>query len=346
MQNAFKQFGARGTGWFKNLFQLSLWRLTILYTFILAIILFISSSFIYGAFSRRLEHRFRASRLPMTNIIVVTPPPPTADEVRSDLVRSIIIVNGLLLTAAAILSYFLAKLTIRPLEEMDEKQKKFFGDASHELRTPLSILKIELENQLDSNTVTTEEKNRLTSQLEEINRMTKLVNNLLTLSRFDEHVYQQEKNFIPLNLIALIKKAADHLQPLATHQEIDLLLSLPTEDILINSNPDIVDQILTNLIKNAIAYNKPNGTVTVAAATDAKAVKITVSDTGIGMNKDEVKKVFDRFYRTDTSRSSQAGGSGLGLSIVKSSLQYLGGEAKIDSAPGNGTTITIHLPLV
>ncbi len=346
MQNALKRFGAKGTGWFKNLFQLSLWRLTIFYTVILALILFISSSFIYSAFSKRLENRFRIFRAPMApEIIRISPVQPTADDVRADLVNSIFIVNGLLLAIAALLSYFLAQATIEPLQAMDEKQKRFFGDASHELRTPLSILKIDLENELEQNQNDTAEKARLTNYLEEVNRMTKLVNNLLTLSRFDEHNTNEDRLFSPVNLTQLVNTTVQHLKTLANHYGITLTVTPNNEIITTKSNEDILSQILTNVIKNGILYNKPNGAVTVSTRANNTNAIITVTDTGMGMTKEEIKKIFDRFYRTDKSRSSKTGGSGLGLSIVHSSVQYLGGTIQVDSAPEQGTAITLSLPL-
>lgn len=346
MQNALKRFGAKGTGWFKNLFQLSLWRLTIFYTVILALILFISSSFIYSAFSKRLENRFRIFRAPMAQeIIRISPIQPTADDVRADLVNSIFIVNGLLLAMAALLSYFLAQATIEPLQAMDEKQKRFFGDASHELRTPLSILKIDLENELEQSKNDTAEKARLTNYLEEVDRMSKLVNNLLILSRFDEHNIHDDRQFSLFNLTQLIDNTVQHLKTLATHYGITLAITPNNETIMLNSNEDIVSQILTNVIKNGILYNKPNGTVAIAAHTKNKHAIITITDTGMGMTKDEVKKIFDRFYRADKSRSSKTKGSGLGLSIVHSSMQYLDGTVHVDSTPEQGTTITLSLPL-
>jgi len=346
MQNAFKQFGARGTGWFKNLFQLSLWRLTVFYTVILGLILFISSSFIYGAFSKRLENRFRITRMPLTQeIIRISPPQPTADDVRTDLVNSLFIVNGLLLVIAALLSYFLAQATIEPLQAMDEKQKRFFGDASHELRTPLSILKIDLENELENNTNDTTEKTRLMSYLEEVNRMSRLVNNLLTLSRFDEHDMSEDRQFSQVNLTQLIDATVHHLLTLANHYGVTLTITPTHETIVLTSNEDILSQILTNVIKNGILYNKPNGTVTIAAHTTNKQAVVTITDTGMGMTKDEIKKIFDRFYRADKSRSSKTKGSGLGLSIVHSSIQYLDGAIEVDSIPEQGTTITLTLPI-
>lgn len=344
MQNAFKQFGVKGTGWFKNQFQSSVWKLTIFYTAILALILFISSSFIYGAFSKRLENRFKSNRTITVRTVWTAPPPPTAEQVRADLIRSILIVNGLLLGCAALLGYCLAYITVKPLQEMNEKQKRFFGDASHELRTPLSILQIDLENQLANNTITTQQHQQLTSHLEEVTRMSTLVNNLLTLSRFDEYSPDQEKNFTSINIIALINSLVTPLQTLAKHHAVELKFTNPSQtEINIFSNTTILSQALTNIIKNSIVYNKPNGTVEITAAQNKNKTIITVVDTGIGMTAEEIQKVFDRFYRANKSRSSQISGSGLGLSIAHSSLQYLGGTIDITSTPGKGTTTTLTL---
>ncbi len=345
MPNVFKPSGAKATGWFKNRFQFSLWKLTFLYAAILAIILFVSSGFIYSAFSSRLESRFRNERPLPDEVAATRPPPPTAKQVREDLVRSILIVNGFLFVVAGLSSYVLAQITLEPLQEMYDGQRKFFGDASHELRTPLSILQIELENAREDAAQNTVEYERLTSHLEEVERMSKLVNDLLTVSRFDEYHVPEQKQFSIVNLIALTESIILRLNSLAERQNVKIVFDLPEHEVAIFGQEDVVVQAITNVLKNAIVYNHSGGSVTVSVAMSKHTASLRIVDTGIGIAATDREKIFDRFYRAEASRSRQTGGSGLGLSIVQSSMHYLGGSVSVASELGVGTTVSLNFPI-
>ncbi|TSC84342.1 MAG: histidine kinase [Parcubacteria group bacterium Gr01-1014_13] len=344
MQNVFKQFGERAIGSFNSRFKFSLWELTALYAAILIVILFLSSSIIYGAFSNRLEYRFNQATSPSFSNFL--PFPPTVQDVQGDLVRSLVWVNIILLVAAGVASYWLARATFKPLQEMHEGQRKFFGDASHELRTPLSILRLDLENQLADKTLSAPIRERIVSNLEEVDRMGKLVNGLLALARFDELYSAKQKNFIPVSLIPLTQHAVERLQVLAKEQQVDLVFNLLTkEKLIILSNEEVLLQTITNIIKNGIMYNRPGGKVIVTIHNDKRHAFITIVDTGVGISKQDLDKIFDRFYRADKSRSSETGGSGLGLAIVRSSMNYLDGTVKIESEVEKGTSIVLEFSL-
>lgn len=347
MQNVSKQSGEKAIGSFKDRFRFSIWKLTALYAAILVIILFLSSSIIYSAFSSRLEHRFKAGgSLPSSFAGFILVPPPTIEDVRADLVRSLIWANSLLLIGAGIASYWLARSTLKPLQQMYEEQRRFFGDASHELRTPLSILGIGLENQLADSTISGSMREHLVSHLEEVNRMGKLVSGLLTLAQFDEHNNAKQKNFVPVSLTPLITHAVERLQILAKQHQVNLFLAQSTnENMVILSNEEMLLQTITNVIKNSIVYNHAGGQVRISMYSSKEQVFISIIDTGAGIASQDLGKVFSRFYRTDRSRSSQTGGSGLGLSIVRSSMRYLGGTIKIESEIEKGTSITLGFSL-
>ncbi len=316
-----------------------------MYAAILAVILFISSGFIYSAFSSRLENRFRNERPLPVEVAAIRPPPPTAEQVRADLVRSILVVNGFLFVVAGLSSYVLAHITLQPLQEMYDGQRTFFGNASHELRTPLSILQIELENALEDTAKNTPAYERITSHLEEVERMSKLVNDLLTVSRFDEHHAPEQKKFSPVALVALTEIIAQRFNTLAERNAVKLVFTAPPNEITILAQEDVVAQTITNVLKNAIIYNRPGGSVTIDIAKTKQAVSLRIADTGVGIAASDLPKIFDRFYRAETSRSRQTGGSGLGLAIVQSSMQYLGGSVSVASELGVGTTITLNFPL-
>ncbi len=345
MQNASKLFGAKATGSFNRRFQLSLVKLTLIYVALLAIILFLSSSVLYSFFSNRLDHRFRSMKATPPEF-VLSIHPPSQEEVQQDLIYSLILVNGLLLVVAGAASYLLAQITLEPLNESYQRQRQFLGDASHELRTPLSILRMDLETEARDATSLPKTKERARSNLEEVERMSHLVEDLLVLSRMDED-HTKPHTLVPIELGAFTNNILARLQPLADKQTVTLIPdpSLTEKEVQIHSHEDLLSRVLTNIIKNAIVYNVPNGTVSVALKKDAKEAAIIITDTGIGIPKEELHHIFERFYRVDKSRSRQSGGSGLGLAIVKSSVDRLGGTIDITSEPGKGTAVTLRIPL-
>ncbi len=345
MQSASKLFGAKATGSFNRRFHLSLVKLTGIYVTLLAIILFLSSSVLYSFFSSRLDHRFRGMRdTPQEFVLSIHPP--SQEEVQQDLIYSLILVNGILLVVAGAASYLLAKITLEPLNESYQRQRQFLGDASHELRTPLSILRMDLETESRDTTAHPKTKERALSNLEEVERMSHLVEDLLVLSRMDED-HTKPHMLVPIELGAFAIDIFDRLKPLADKQGVTLIAdkSLTEQEIHIYSHEDLLNRVLTNIIKNAIIYNVPSGSVFLIVGKDAKEAHITITDTGIGIPKEELHHIFERFYRVDKSRSRQSGGSGLGLAIVKSSVDRLGGTIEITSRPGKGTAVTLHLPI-
>lgn len=347
MRNVLKQFGAKGTGSFNDRFAYSIYKLTFFYTAILAVILIMSSGVIYSAFTQRLNQRYR-------NVIVVPQerggvvfgeisPRPSRDEVQADLIYSLALVNGLLLIVAGGLSYWLARTTLKPLRDSYERQQKFLADASHELRTPLSILKLDLENTLTGG-VNDAAKKQAGSNLEEVDRMSRIVSDLLALSRMNEGE-ETAVEFEPVNMQTFIEKIIARMQPVAEQHTVKVRMTPIPKVIIFRTHEELLAQALGNLVKNAIIYNKPNGEVRIEAEQDSKTITIKVIDTGIGISSEDQEKIFDRFFRSDSSRSRQTGGSGLGLAIVQASVDKLRGTLDMASEVGKGTTITVQLPL-
>lgn len=343
-----KQSGVKDTNSFSKRFNQSILKLTLIYVIILAGILFVSSSVLYSVFSAKLENRFRRPTeqtgevieqvLPSGDIFI-RPGFPTPQDVREDLINLLILVNGFLLIIAGALSYKLAEWTLSPLKKSYEHERRFLSDASHELRTPLSILKTELENELGEHKTRTTKTQHIESNLEEVDRMSKIISDLLILSRLSENEFDESIMTTSINLSTLIAKTNERLAPVAKRNNISLVCELPKEDVYITANESLIEAVLLNGIKNAITYNVSDGTVTTALT----GKTITITDTGIGMSKNDTEKIFDRFYRVDKSRSRSTGGSGLGLSIVKSAIDKIGGQIAVESEIGKGTTLTISL---
>lgn len=339
MQNVLKQFGAKDINSFELKYSRSIVNLTSLYALTLILILFISSSVSYSVFSTRVGKRF--NRIPPSALVQQAPKPPTAEEVRADFVEVMILVNTLLLLLSVLLSYFLARMTLYPIKKAYNLQRSFLANASHELRTPLSILQLDLENVLADPSLRHDIKGRAKSNLEEVGRMSRLVGDLLLLSRMDEA--RTEKTVSSVDITKLLKRVVDQFEPLAKIHTVTLTLHAE-EDIAIFTHEDLLFQTITNVIKNAIIYNKPEGSVAISAIQTTTRVRITISDTGVGISKQDIKNVFNRFYRVDESRSRSTGGSGLGLSIVKSSVEYLGGKVQLESKLSKGTVVTLDFP--
>lgn len=337
MPNGSRLSGARAIGSHETPFRKARIKLTLIYASILAFILLLSSAIILSAFSRQLNVRFPQRHQMMVQAGLV----PGPEDVRADLILTLFIVNGMLLVGASVLSYWLADMTLQPIQEAYVRQKEFLGDVSHELRTPLAILQLGLENESDKEGLGGEAIERIESQKEEVARMSSLVDDLLKLNRFDAS--NETVAFEPVEVHALIEKCMQRLKSLADRQEVSLNLSANGIGLIASADREMLGLAVSNVIKNAVLYNKPGGKVDVAINKSAGKISIAVADDGIGISKEDQEKIFRRFYRVDKSRSRSNGGSGLGLAIVESIVTKLGGTIDIRSELGKGTTVIMAL---
>lgn len=226
------------------------------------------------------------------------------------------------------------------LEHAFSSQRQFIENFAHELKTPLSILKGELEVTLKRNRSTEEYESILKSNLEEVNRITKIVEDLLMLARLDSSTIMLERK--PLNVGLLIKAIVDDIKVLASQKNIGVNY-LTQDTIIINGDENHLKRLFINLLDNAIKYTPDNGKVVVKVEAIDGYARIVVSDTGIGIPDNEIHRIFDRFYRLDKSRYEP--GFGLGLSIAKSIVEAHNGKIEIKSKVNQGTTFIISLPI-
>jgi len=226
------------------------------------------------------------------------------------------------------------------LEHSFSLQRSFIEDLTHKLKTPLAILKGELEVSLQKIRTKEEYDSLLHSNIEEINRVTKIVEDLLMLTRLDSNVITLEME--PLDITLLIKDIAEDLEILAQQKDIDFSLST-TREIILRGDKDKLKYLFLNILDNAIKYTPPHGKITIDVTKEKDDAKITVSDTGIGISENDLPHIFDRFYRVDKSRTDS--GSGLGLSIAKSIVEAHRGKIEVSSKLEQGSTFTIFLPL-
>ena len=219
-------------------------------------------------------------------------------------------------------------------------QKQFIQDVSHELRTPLTILKGEFEIALKKSRSHQEYKSVLVSSLEEINKISQMVEGLLTLARLDNQEIKFAMKRLELN--ALLESVLDDMRVLAFQKAISIDL-LTLDKIILEADENQMRCVFVNLLDNAIKYTHPKGKITINIHKDNNLARVKVSDTGIGIPENELHLVFDRFYQVEKSRSGS--GFGLGLSIVRSILDAHHGRIEVESRQGQGTTFTIFLPL-
>jgi len=231
---------------------------------------------------------------------------------------------------------------IERLQDSFEQIRRFTSDVSHELRTPLAILMGEMELALRSPKSTGQYIDTISSALEEVTRLSKVVQSLLDISRAETG--QVKINFLPVNLSATIHDIAEDMQILAEEKGIKLD-SIVEDNVTVYADDVRIHQLLINIMDNSIKYNKQNGSVLVRMQRDEGYAVIRVSDTGVGIPKDNVEHIFERFFRVDKARSRDVEGTGLGLAIVKWIVEAHNGVISVESEFGKGTMFTIRLPL-
>jgi len=233
-------------------------------------------------------------------------------------------------------------MTLGRLQESFDQLRRFTADASHELRTPLTAIRSVGEVALQKAGSVPYYRDIIGSMLEEVNRLTRLVESLLTISRADAG--QIELHQTTVNALELVQEAATLLESLAEEKQ---------QTVVVEGNPNldvwadrlILRQAVINLLDNAVKYSPVRGSIHVDVSVDNHTVQIAFQDSGPGIPVEHRDKVFQRFYRVDEARTRAEGGTGLGLSIVKWAVSVNGGSIEFDSEPGQGCTFTMRLPL-
>lgn len=230
------------------------------------------------------------------------------------------------------------------LERSFAALRRFTADASHELKTPLTVVRAGVERAITRPDTPRETLAALEETLQEVNRMTELLDALLTLARADEGRAELHREAVDLRQI--LEEAGETGELLAEHAGVGMDIRLPPEPVVVSVDRSRVRQLALNLIENAVKYTPPGGQVSVElGGRDGRAV-FTVADTGIGIAPGDLPHVFDRFWRADSARTrtSERAGTGLGLAICKWIAEAHGGTIEVQSRPGRGTTFTVGLP--
>lgn len=257
--------------------------------------------------------------------------------------RILIISFGAFWLISLILSYFLTRITMRPIIRSWKQQSEFVNDAAHELRTPLAIIQGKMEYLLTKpNDTILDEAESISVSLDEVSRLNSLTNSLLELARADaasskfEFKITQPDFFLP----DPIKPFTDIVESQSKHFEIDI-----SQKVNLNVDRDKIKQLIIILLDNATKYTPKGGTIRISDRVDNGKYYLTVSDTGVGISDEDKTKIFDRFYRVDKSRTKATGGHGLGLSIAQQIVHTHHGKIYIEDNKPTGSKFIVELPI-
>ncbi|MBE3587735.1 MAG: phosphate regulon sensor histidine kinase PhoR [Thermoanaerobacteraceae bacterium] len=228
--------------------------------------------------------------------------------------------------------------------KLDQMRTEFVANVSHELRTPLTSIRGFVETLLDGaleDPATA--RHFLEIMNKETERLTRLVDDMLYLSKIEER--RVVHRWQPVDLEDIINRVVSLFRPQAREKEINLSVELPRQLPRVQGDPDLLAQVLINLVDNAVKYTPARGRVTIRAATLEDKVRVEVEDTGIGIPAESLPRIFERFYRADKARSRELGGIGVGLAIVKHIIRAHGGKIEVESTPGKGSLFSFTLPL-
>ncbi len=232
------------------------------------------------------------------------------------------------------------------LKEADGLRREFSANVSHEMKTPLQVISGSAE-MIASGLVDPDDVEEFARRIYlESQRLRALINDVLTLSRLDESSFASAAR-VPVDMLELVQRTCERLRPLAREHGIDL--EFDGAELRTLGNEALLEQAVSNLVENGIRYSDDGGSVGVHVETGEMSgepcIAVRVSDGGIGISEQDREKIFERFYRTEKSRSKETGGTGLGLAIVKHAALYHGGDIDVESTLGVGSTFTLRLPL-
>jgi two-component system OmpR family sensor kinase len=228
------------------------------------------------------------------------------------------------------------------LQAAFEGQRRFASDVSHEIRSPLTALRGQIEVALRKERPPAEYRRVLEESLEEVLRLSRLAENLLSLARADAGVLEIQR--VRLDLKEVVAEAVHRLGARATDKNVRLELAAP-EPLFVVGDPDWLGRLIENLLDNALRHTPQMGRVRVALARGEGHAVITVEDSGEGIPADDLPHLFERFYRVDRARSRDKGGAGLGLAIARQIAVLHGGAIQVRSTVGQGSTFEVLLPL-
>jgi len=295
------------------------------------------------------DHQRSAIRQQFLNDYGFTPSPLDFDRLRTQemsagqqrLIANLTLANVGVLVVGGLASFYMARRTLRPLEQTMEAQARFTADASHELRTPLTAMQTEIEVSLrDKSLSIGEARELLESNLEEVMKLQELSNGLLALANQDEEHFEPKK----LSSRAVLKEAVGRAAKVTALKKI--VVDDKSDDLAVLGNRDGLVQLFAILLDNAVKYSPEGSTITLTSSIKSGYALVSVIDQGIGIQPADLPRIFGRLYRADQSRNKQkVSGYGLGLSIAKKIVELHKGAIDVTSKVGHGSTFTVRIPL-
>lgn len=259
------------------------------------------------------------------------------------LLTTLLSVGFIMLFVLFIISLYFANRSIKPVAEAWERQKQFVADASHELKTPLSIINANYDVLLENKEETIKSQMKWLDYIKiGTDRMTKLINDMLSLAKMEDIRFPVQK--VPFNVSDAVNDVISSMEAVMADKEIMLSRSIEP-DVIVKSDPERVRQVITILFDNAVKYTEKNGRIDISLKKSKRQATFSIKNSGKGISKQDLPKIFDRFYRVDPSRLHETGSYGLGLSIAKTVIERLGGEIYADSAENEYTTFTFTLSI-
>lgn len=340
------------------MFQSARLKITTLYVLIIMLITFVFSTIVYvnvNIFSqralemheRRVENRIREFRGPANANF-----PPNfqrqisqeaLSQIKKNTIYTLSILNVIVLITSGGVAYWFAGRTLKPIEEMTMKQNQFIADAAHELKTPLAAMRINLEINKRAKKLNKKQVDTLIdSTIEDIDHLTLFTTNLLKQSKYQNYNSKIDYEQFDIKELALetIKRQSGKINSKNINVKVEL------DEIKIKANKENISELLTILIDNAIKFNNKNGEIKIKGTLENKSLSLEISDTGVGIAKKDIPYIFDRFYKTDSSRTkNEQDGFGLGLSIAQDLVKAHRGTIIVKSDIGKGTTFKIKLPI-
>lgn len=234
--------------------------------------------------------------------------------------------------------------SLSKLKAVDQSRQEFVSNVSHELKTPITSIRVLADSLMGMEEVTVElYREFMTDISDEIDRENQIIEDLLTLVKMDKSA-ESQMNIEQVNINGELELILKRLRPIAKRGNVELVLE-SIREVTADVDRVKISLAITNLVENAIKYNRDSGNVRVTLDADHKYFYVKVTDTGIGIPEDALEHIFERFFRVDKARSREVGGTGLGLAIAKNVIQMHHGIIDVESTPGEGTTFSMRIPL-
>lgn len=335
----------------RHMFTSATLKLTAWYLIILVAICLIFSFIIFELSTSEISSRLERLQIRVegSERTVTLPGPLTLTDVRvsqteqakASIFVGLVYMNLAVVSLGGVGSFILARRTLRPIEEAHEAQSRFTSDASHELRTPLAVMKSEIQVALrDDSLKKTDYRELMSSTLEEVDKLTQLSHSLLQLSRLD---YGEIRRTDRIDLVATLQRSVASLKIPKSR----LTYDIPSQPVYIDGDQTTIGDLCTILLDNAEKYSPTDSPIAVSVTSNGRYGKVSIANTGPGIEKSDLPRIFDRFYRGEKSRSSsQTPGYGLGLPLAKRIVELHDGVISASSKPGERTVFTAQLPQV